>query len=95
MPKVFFTYVWGPPGNPAWPLTFATKGSRTAAKNVLSEGDFVFTVGTRQEPTAIQDRGKVLGAYLVSDLEVNTQDYADQIPDSALKDDAVRGIRRG
>jgi hypothetical protein len=28
-PKVFFTYVWGPPGNPASPLTFASKAARS------------------------------------------------------------------
>ncbi|MGO7387484.1 hypothetical protein ACCT20_30030 [Rhizobium ruizarguesonis] len=75
MSKVFFTYVWGPPGNPAWPLTFATKAARSHAKKVLSEGDFVFTIGTRGEPTGPEHRGKVLGVFQVSDLEVNTQDY--------------------
>ncbi|MBP1885710.1 hypothetical protein [Sinorhizobium mexicanum] len=75
MTKVFFTYVWGPPGNPAWPLTFATKAARSHAKKVLSEGDFVFTIGTRGDPTASEHRGKVVGVFQVSDLEVNTQDY--------------------
>ena len=28
MTKVFFTYVWGPPGNPAWPMMFASKAAR-------------------------------------------------------------------
>jgi hypothetical protein len=75
MTKVFFTYVWGPPGNPARPLTFATKAGRTHARKVLSEGDLVFTVGTRGEPTEEAHKGRVIGAYCVSDLEVNTQDY--------------------
>jgi hypothetical protein len=75
MTKVFFTYVWGPPGNPAWPMTFATKAARSHARKVLAEGDLVFTVGTRGEPTAPQDQGRVLGVFRVSDLEVNTQDY--------------------
>jgi T5orf172 domain len=74
--KVFFTYVWGPPGNPAWPLTFASKSSRTLARKSLSEGDVVFTVGTMREPTSDDARGRVLGMYRVSDLEVNTADYA-------------------
>lgn len=75
MTKVFFTYVWGPPGNPAWPMTFASKAARSHARKVLTEGDLVFTVGTKGEPTAPQDQGRVLGVFRVSDLEVNTQDY--------------------
>lgn len=75
MTKVFFTYVWGPPGNPAWPMTFASKAARSHARKVLAEGDLVFTVGTKGEPTEKQDQGRVLGVFRVSDLEVNTQDY--------------------
>ena len=75
MTKVFFTYVWGPPGNPAWPLTFATKAARSRARKVLTEGDLVFAVGTKGEPTEEAYKGRVVGAFRVSDLEVNTQDY--------------------
>lgn len=75
MTKVFFTYVWGPPGNPAWPLTFADKGVRSHAKKRLTEGDLVFTVCTRGEPTEPEYKGRVGGVFRVSDLEVNTQDY--------------------
>ncbi len=75
MTKVFFTYVWGAPGDPAWPLTFATKAARSHARKVLTEGDLVFTVGTRGEPTQATQKGRVLGVFRVSDLEVNTQDY--------------------
>lgn len=75
MTKVFFTYVWGPPGNPSWPLTFSKKAARSHALKVLTEGDLVFTVGTKREPTDPQDQGRVLGVFRVSDLEVNTQDY--------------------
>jgi hypothetical protein len=74
-PKVFFTYVWGPPGNPASPLTFASKAARSHARRALTEGDLVFTVGTRGEPTAPEHKGRVVGVFQVSDLEVNTQDY--------------------
>ncbi|HMT44522.1 MAG TPA: hypothetical protein PKA59_08200 [Chakrabartia sp.] len=73
--KVFFTYVWGPPGNPAWPLTFANKAARTNARSVLAEGDLVFTVCTKGEPSPPEHQGRVVGVYRVSDLEVNTQDY--------------------
>jgi hypothetical protein len=75
MTRIFFTYVWGAPGNPAWPLTFATKAARSHARKVLTEGDLVFTVGTRGEPTQEAHKGRVLGVYCVSDLAVNTQDY--------------------
>ncbi|QBF30798.1 hypothetical protein [Thalassococcus sp. S3] len=75
MTKVFFTYVWGPPGDPAWPMTFASKAARSHAKRFLTEGDLVFTVGTKSEPTPVEHQGKVLGVFRVSDLEVSTIDY--------------------
>ncbi len=31
-PKVFCTYVWGPPGNPAWPLPFIGMAVRATDK---------------------------------------------------------------
>lgn len=65
MTKVFFTYVWGPPGNPAWPLTFATKAARTHARKVLTEGDLVFTVCTKGEPTAPENFERVSGVFQV------------------------------
>ncbi|VXC65253.1 GIY-YIG nuclease family protein [Sphingomonas sp. 8AM] len=73
--RVFFTYVWGPPGNPAWPLTFTNKATRSHALKALTEGDLIFTVCTRGEPTPFDHRGRVSGLYRVSDLEVNTQEY--------------------
>lgn len=75
MERVFFTYVWGPPGDPAWPLIFSTKAARSDAREKLTEGDLVFTVCTKGEPTEPELRGRVVGVYKVSDLEVNTQDY--------------------
>ena len=75
MTKVFYTYVWGAPGNPAWPMTFATKAARSHARKVLTEGDLVFTVGTKGDPTQGTHKGRVLGVFRVSSLEVNTQDY--------------------
>ncbi len=47
MTKVFFIYVWGPPGNPAWPMTFASKAARMPLrflpiqKNHSSPGRFL------------------------------------------------------
>ncbi|ASQ04914.1 GIY-YIG nuclease family protein [Sinorhizobium meliloti] len=89
MPKVFFTYVWGPPGDPCWPLTFGSKAARTQAKKAVSEGDFVFTVGTKGEPTSSDYRGRVLGLYQVSSLEVNTVDYINQIATSGITERAA------
>lgn len=83
MGKTFFTYVWGPPGNPAWPLTFSTKAARAEARAGLTEGDMVFTVCTKKEPTLPEYQGRVVGAYKVSDLEVNTQDY--DLPPDGIK----------
>lgn len=90
MPKVFFTYVWGDPGNPAWPLTFSSKTARAHAKLALTEGDFVFTVGTKGEPTEKKHQGRVLGVYQVSDLEVNTQDYKGLRPERPADADGFK-----
>jgi len=73
--RAFFTYVWGPPGEPAWPLSFANKGARTRAKKLLEEGDWVFTVCTAGDPSPPEHWGRVVGVYRVSDLEVNIADY--------------------
>jgi hypothetical protein len=89
-PKVFFTYVWGPPGEPAWPLTFANKAGRTQALNRLGAGDLVFTVGTNGEPTRPEYRGRVLGAYQVTDIVVNTNDYGLKSDHAAPKFDSLQ-----
>lgn len=89
MPKVFFTYVWGPPGDPCWPLTFGSKAARTQARMALSEGDHVLTVGTRGEATSPEYRGRVLGLYQVSSLEVNTVDYIEEIDASGATERAA------
>ena len=89
MPKVFFTYVWGPPGDPCWPLTFGSKGARTQAKKALSEGDYIFTIGTKKEPTDPAYQGRVLARYEVSSLEVNTADYLNHIDSRAMTDRAA------
>jgi len=73
--KAFFTYVWGAPGNPAYPITFATKASRTRARKILSEGDLIFTVCTKGKPTDIELQGRVVGVYRASDIEISTKDY--------------------
>jgi hypothetical protein len=89
MSKVYFTYVWGPPGDPCWPLTFGSKAARTQARKVLEEGDFVFTVGTKGEATSPEYRGRVLGLYQVSSLEVNTIDYINEIETSGITERAA------
>lgn len=75
MTRVFFTYVWGEPTPPAWPLTFATKAARRFARDNVGDGDYVFTVATKDEPTRIDLRGFVTGLYRLTDLELNTADY--------------------
>ena len=56
-------------------MTFASKAAQSHARKTLTEGDLVFAVGAKGEPTAPQDQGRVLGVFQVSDLEVNTEDY--------------------
>lgn len=74
--RTFFTYVWGPPGDPAWPLTFSSKNARTQALKALAPGDSVYIVGTMGEPTRPEHKGRVVGVFQVSGLEVDTRDYA-------------------
>jgi hypothetical protein len=76
MNRVFFTYVWGEPTAPAWPLTFANKASRRFARENVRDGDFVFTVATKDEPTRKDLRGRVTGLFRLTDLELNTADYS-------------------
>lgn len=45
---------------------------------------YVFTVGTKGEPTSAEHRGRVLGVYRVSSLEVNTRDYVGQVDTSEV-----------
>ncbi|MBD0865047.1 MAG: hypothetical protein GDA36_05270 [Rhodobacteraceae bacterium] len=75
MERVFFRYVWMPPDNPAWPLSFKSKGVRAHVRKVLTKDNLVFTVGTKNKLTAPQHQGRVLGIFKLSDLEVSLQDY--------------------
>lgn len=54
------TKVWGF-DSPEGPLQFSTEGWRKRARDMLKAGDLVVCVGTKSEPTAERDRGRLLG----------------------------------
>jgi hypothetical protein len=66
MAKVFATRVWG--FNPAvWPMvTFNKEGIRDNLLRRSDPGDYIVFVGTQDEPTAEEDRGRLLGIALLS-----------------------------
>jgi hypothetical protein len=57
---VYLTKVWGF-GSPSGPLQFSTTGWRDQAREALRPGDLVVLVGTKEPPTAEDDRGRLLG----------------------------------
>jgi hypothetical protein len=57
---VFLTKVWGF-AVPCGPLQFSMSGWRDRARALLSEGDLVIVVGTKELPTAPEDQGRLLG----------------------------------
>lgn len=78
---VFITKTWGF-GYPAGPLQFGAQGDRDRARNErLSEGDFVVYVGTLNEPTPEEERGRLLALVEPTKLPVRSLDYpVDQNP---------------
>lgn len=57
---IYLTKVWGF-GAPVGPLQFSQEGWRDRARRLLKPGDLVVLVGTKGEPTALQERGRLLG----------------------------------
>jgi hypothetical protein len=57
---MFLTKAWGF-SSPSGPLQFGLGGKRESARQVLKPGDLVAVAGTKQEPTAPQDYGRLLG----------------------------------
>jgi len=57
---MFLTKAWGF-SIPCGPLQFGRSGWRDRARSLLSEGDLVVVVGTKEFPTAPQDQGRLLG----------------------------------
>lgn len=57
---MFLTKAWGF-SIPCGPLQFGRSGWRDRARSLLTEGDLVVVVGTKESPTAPQDQGRLLG----------------------------------
>jgi hypothetical protein len=58
--RFFMTKVWGFDA-PVGPLQFSEEGWRKNAREMLKPGDVVVLVGTKNAPTAEDDRGRLLG----------------------------------
>ena len=71
---VFITKVWGF-SDPCGPLQFSTPGWRDRAREVLTKGDLVVTVGTKQAPTAEQEQGRLLGMMEPTNEPVMSLDF--------------------
>jgi len=57
---MYMTKVWGFDA-PVGPLQFSTQGWRDNARAELKAGDLVVLVGTKGDPTAPKDQGRILG----------------------------------
>lgn len=71
---VFMTKVWGFE-EPSTPLQFAEEGWRENTRAKLSEGDLVILVGTQNERTVEEERGRVLGMMEPSTIPVLWTDF--------------------
>lgn len=71
---VYITKVWGF-HVPCGPLTFSKRGWRDRAREVLRTGDLVVTVGTKADPTAVDDQGRLLGIMEPTTEPVSSLDY--------------------
>src|SRR4051794_19572679 len=56
----YLTKVWGF-SVPCGPLQFSTRGWRDRAREMLSVGDLVVLVGTKEPPTIDEEQGRLLG----------------------------------
>jgi len=72
---VYITKTWGF-GNPSGPLQFSRRGWRDHAAQLLKSGDLVAIVGTKNEPTDSEERGRVLGLMEPTTIPVRSLDYA-------------------
>jgi hypothetical protein len=71
---VYFTKVWGFDA-PVGPLQFSTQGWRDRAREMLKPGDLVVLVGTKGEPTADANRGRLLGMMEPTPERVMSLDF--------------------
>jgi len=70
---MYATKVWGFT-SAAWPLvTFSKEGVRNRLAAMWQPGDTMLLIGTQQEPTDIQDRGKILGYVEFTSIPVLTR----------------------
>ncbi len=68
------TKVWGFV-SPEGPLQFRAEGWRKRAREMLNAGDLVVLVGTKGEPTAKADRGRLLGVMEPTTQPVMSLDF--------------------
>lgn len=96
--NVFFTYIYTPAGknydygskgNTGWPLTFSNKGARSTAQNLLTEGDLVFGVVSRNpgHGAIVPDawKGRVLQAWQMTKQNALLTDYDVKVTDWDLQ----------
>src|SRR5690348_5207000 len=71
---VFLTKVWGF-GEPVGPLQFSSPTWRDKAGARLEPGDLVVLVGTKDEPTSGEERGRLLGLMEPTSEPVRSLDF--------------------
>jgi hypothetical protein len=71
---MFLTKVWGF-SVPCGPLQFSLAGWRDRARDMLSNGDLVVLVGTKEAPTDSAERGRVLGIMKPTKEPVMSLDF--------------------
>jgi hypothetical protein len=78
---LYLTKVWGF-SVPCGPLQFSTAGWRDRARAELRQGDLVVLVGTREEPTPEEDRGRLLGMMEPTTEPVMSLDFPLTVSDT-------------
>ncbi len=70
---MYATKVWGF-ASAEWPIiTFSREGVRNRLASLWQPGDTMLLIGTQQEPTEIQDQGKILGYVEFTSIPVLTR----------------------
>lgn len=72
--KVYFAKTWAF-NNPAWPLAFGMNGNRNKVRERLEDGDWVVLIGTMNENTQKEERGRLLGILEPLKENVHTLDF--------------------
>lgn len=86
MSKLFLTKVWGfqPEDYPL--LGFGTEGGRRKFLRESEPGDWVVLAGTREAPTAVENRGRLLGMVQLGSEQVDVEEVLSLIG-SQISDD--------